>query len=335
MQSRSPNRTSRRRGASISEGRGETSESLNQKRKCKHDCVSSPSTFTEIIYDVADRIATITLNRPDKLNAFTGTMMREIISAMDLVDADDGVRAVVFTGSGRGYCAGADLASGGDTFDGGSRSGAVPDLGPGAADERIRDGGGRVTLRLFESRKPLIAAINGPAVGVGVTMTLPMDIRLASSTAKFGFVFARRGIVPEACSSWFLPRVVGISKAAEWCFSGRVFGADEALSAGLVRSLYEPDALLPAAYELAGEIASNTSAVSVALTRQMLWRMLGADHPMEAHIVDSRAIWELGRGPDAREGVVSFLEKRPPAFTGSPTADMPDFVPWWQERPFR
>ena len=201
--------------------------------------------------------------------------------------------------------------------------------------EKIRDGGGRVTLRLFESRKPLIAAINGPAVGVGVTMTLPMDIRLASTSAKFGFVFARRGIVPEACSSWFLPRVVGISKAAEWCFSGRVFGADEALAAGLVRSLHDPDDLLPAAYELAREIATSTSAVSVALTRQMLWRMLGADHPMEAHIVDSRAIWELGRGRDAREGVTSFLEKRPAQFEGSPTKEMPDFVPWWAERPFR
>ena len=293
------------------------------------------SRFTQIRYDVADRVATVTLNRPDKLNAFTGTMMREIIAAMDLADTDDGVRAVVFTGAGRGYCAGADLASGGDTFDGTARSGTVVESAEGDDLEKIRDGGGRVTLRLFESRKPLIGAINGAAVGVGVTMTLPMDIRVASTAAKFGFVFARRGIVPEACSSWFLPRVVGISKAAEWCFSGRVFGADEALTAGLVRSLHEPEELLPAAYALAQEIATSTSAVSIALTRQMLWRMLGADHPMEAHIVDSRAIWELGRGPDAREGVTSFLEKRPAAFAGSPTSDMPDFVPWWAERPFR
>ena len=291
--------------------------------------------FAEITYDVADRVATITLDRPDRLNAFTGRMMHELIAAMDLVDADDGVRAVVFTGSGRGFCAGADLAAGGATFDGGSEQGTVAPDGAGGADERRRDGGGRLTLRLFESRKPLIAAINGPAVGVGVTMTLPMDLRLASSNAKFGFVFARRGIVPEACSSWFLPRLVGISKAAEWCFTGRVFGPDEALAAGLVRSVHAPDDLLPAALALASEIATNTSAVSVAVTRQMLWRMLGADHPMEAHIVDSRAIWELGKGKDAREGVESFLEKRPAAFSASPTTDMPDFVPWWDQRLFR
>ena len=291
--------------------------------------------FTEIRYDVADRVATITLDRPDRLNAFTGRMMREVIEAMDLADADDGVRAVVFTGAGRGFCAGADLAAGGATFDGSSSKGTVAEAIAGTLDERIRDGGGRVSLRLFDSRKPLIAAINGPAVGVGVTMTLPMDIRLASSSAKFGFVFARRGIVPEACSSWFLPRLVGISKATEWCFTGRVFGPDEALSGGLVRSIHEPDDLLPAAYALAGEIASNTSAVSVAVTRQMLWRMLGADHPMEAHVVDSRAIWELGKGKDAREGVESFLEKRPAAFSASPTTDTPDFMPWWENRPFR
>ena len=295
--------------------------------------MSQPA-FTQIRYDVADRIATVTLDRPEKLNAFTATMMHELLAAMDLVDADDGVRAVVFTGSGRGYCAGADLSSGGATFDGAAATGTVARSVTGTVNERIRDGGGRLTLRLFESRKPLIAAINGPAVGVGATMTLPMDIRLASSTAKFGFVFARRGIVPEACSSWFLPRLVGISKAAEWCFSGRVFAADEALAGGLVRSVHAPDELLDAAYGLAREIADNTSAVSVALTRQMLWRMLGADHPMEAHKVDSRAIWELGRGVDAREGVESFLEKRPAVFSGSPTADMPDFVPWWRERLF-
>ncbi len=295
--------------------------------------MSHPS-FTQIRYDVADRIATVTLDRPEKLNAFTGTMMHELIAAMDLVDADDGVRAVVFTGAGRGYCAGADLSSGGATFGGAAATGTVAESVSGTVNERIRDGGGRLTLRLFESRKPLIAAINGPAVGVGATMTLPMDIRLASSAAKFGFVFARRGIVPEACSSWFLPRLVGISKAAEWCFSGRVFSADEACAGGLVRSVHAPDELLGAAYDLAGEIATNTSAVSVALTRQMLWRMLGADHPMEAHKVDSRAIWELGRGVDAREGVESFLEKRPAVFSGSPTTDMPDFVPWWGDHPF-
>ena len=200
--------------------------------------------------------------------------------------------------------------------------------------ERLRDGGGRLTLRLFESRKPLIAAINGPAVGVGVTMTLPMDIRLASTSAKLGFVFARRGIVPEACSSWFLTRVVGLSQALEWTFSGRVFGADEALAGGLVRSLHAPDDLLPAAREIAAEIAQNTSAVSVAMTRHMMWKMLGADHPMEAHKVDSRAIKALGQGADAKEGVVSFLEKRPAEFTMSAATDMPDFFPWWEERRF-
>jgi enoyl-CoA hydratase/carnithine racemase len=300
---------------------------------CNDQLMTDPASFTEITLDVADNIATITLNRPDKLNAFTVTMMRELIAAMDITDSDDNVRAVIITGAGRGFCAGADLSSGGETFDG-SANGVVAQSVTGPANERIRDGGGRVTLRFFESRKPLIAAINGPAVGVGATMTLPMDIRLASTSAKFGFVFARRGIVPEACSSWFLPRTVGISKAAEWCFSGRVFPADEAHAAGLVRSLHAPEDLLPAARELASEIAANTSAVSVALTRQMLWRMLGADHPMEAHKVDSRAIWELGRGPDAREGVISFLEKRPPQFSSSPVSDMPDFVPWWDERPF-
>ncbi len=292
--------------------------------------------MTDIDLQLEDRIATITLDRPDRLNAFTVTMQRELCDAFDRIDADDDVRAVVVTGRGRGFCAGADLGGGGDTFDLSSQ----PDDGSGAVsggetEMAHRDEGGLLTLRIFRCTKPVIAAINGPAVGVGVTMTLPMDIRLASTEAKFGFVFARRGIVPEACSSWFLPRIVGISQAAEWCYTGRVFGADEALAGGLVRSVHEPDDLLPAALDIAREIADNTSAVSIAMTRAMLWRMLGENHPMAAHEVDSPAIAYLGQSADAREGVVSFLEKRPAEFADTVTADMPPFYPWWTEPTFR
>ncbi len=294
-------------------------------------------TYEHIAYDVEDRIATITLDRPDRLNAFTVTMQRELVDAFDRIDADDDVRVVVVTGRGRGFCAGADLGGGGDTFNTGAAagdgSGAVS--GGDQSEMAHRDEGGLLTLRIFECTKPVIAAINGAAVGVGATMTLPMDIRLASTAAKFGFVFARRGIVPEACSSWFLPRLVGISQAAEWCYRGSVFSADEALAGGLVRSVHEPDDLLPAAMEIARDIAQNTSAVSVALTRAMLWRMLGADHPMAAHEVDSPGIAYLGKSADAREGVVSFLEKRPAEFTDRVSADMPPHYPWWDERTFR
>jgi enoyl-CoA hydratase/carnithine racemase len=283
--------------------------------------------YTQIVYDVADHIATITLNRPEQLNAFTGTMMNEIIDAFDQIDADDDVRAVIVTGAGRGFCAGADLSSGGETFSRGG-SDVVADSGV------PRDGGGLVSLRIFACKKPVIGAINGPAVGVGVTMTLPMDIRMASESARFGLVVARRGIVPEACSSYFLPRVVGISQAAEWCYTGRVFPAQEALDGGLVRSLHAPDELIPAARALATEIAENASPVSVALTRQMLWRMLGADHPMEAHRVDSRGILERGRSADSREGVMSFLEKRPAEFPLTVSADLPDIFPDYEERQF-
>jgi enoyl-CoA hydratase/carnithine racemase len=290
------------------------------------------SDYTQIVYEVADGVATITLHRPDQLNAFTGVMMREMIDAFDRIDADDDVRAVIVTGAGRGFCAGADLSGGGDTFSGGG-SDEQTDVVQGGV--RVpRDGGGLVTLRIFECTKPVIAAVNGPAVGVGVTMTLPMDIRLASTSAKFGFVFARRGIVPEACSSWFLPRLVGISQAAEWCYTGRVFPAEEALRGGLVRSLHEPDELLPAARAIAAEIVEHTSPVSVALTRQMLWRMLGADHPMEAHRVDSRGILERGRSADSREGVMSFLEKRPPKFPVKVSDGLPEIFPDWQPRKF-
>ncbi|MFM9863476.1 MAG: crotonase/enoyl-CoA hydratase family protein [Micropepsaceae bacterium] len=297
--------------------------------------------FTEIKYDVADKVATLTLNRPDKLNAFTGVMMMEMIKAFDMADADDNVRVVVVTGSGRGFCAGADLSQGAKTFDYESRSDRPEKAGVPVKDgdvdwshEGVRDGGGRLTLRIFECLKPVIAAVNGPAVGVGITMQLPMDIRIASDNARFGFVFARRGIVPEACSSWFLPRLVGISQAMEWCTTGRVFDAQEALRGGLVSKVVAPDALLPAAYAIAREIADNTAPVSVALTRQMMWRMLGADHPMEGHKIDSRAIYARGRQGDAKEGVVSFLEKRPAAFPDKVSKDMPTFYPWWDKRTY-
>jgi enoyl-CoA hydratase/carnithine racemase len=274
--------------------------------------------YSQITYDVADSVATITLNRPERMNAFTDVMMREVIDAFDRVDADDDVRAVIVTGSGdRAFCAGADLGGGGDTF---AKGGSDIQTSVGVP----RDGGGMVSLRIFDCKKPVIGAINGAAVGVGVTMTLPMDIRLASDTARFGFVFARRGIVPEACSSWFLPRLVGISAAAEWCYTGRVFGADEALERGLVRSVHPPADLLRVANEIAREIADNTAPVSVALTRQMLWRMLGADHPMEAHRVDSRGIQSRGASADAREGVESFLEKRAPVYPVKVSDGLPD-----------
>ncbi len=286
--------------------------------------------YTQIIVTKADGIATITLNRPDKMNAYTRTMGEEIIAAMDDIDADDAVRAVIFTGSGeRAFCAGADLTpeGGGHVF---SDPTQVDDL----SDPRVRDGGGRLTLRLFESKKPLISACNGVAVGVGATMQLAMDIRLASDTARFGFVFARRGIVPEAASSWFLPRIVGISQALEWCYTGRVFDAAEAKAGGLVRSIHAPQDLLHAAKSLATEIAENTSAISVAMTRAMMWRLMSADHPMEAHKIDSRAIYSLSRGADAKEGIASFLEKRRPMYPGKVSADMPDFYPWWDDRPY-
>lgn len=287
--------------------------------------------YTQILVDKADGIATITLNRPEKMNAFTRTMMDEIIAAMDDIDADDDVRAVIFTGQGdRAFCAGADLTpeGGGHVF---SDPTPVDDL----SDERVRDGGGRLTLRLFDSTKPLISACNGVAVGVGITMQLAMDIRLASDNARYGFVFARRGIVPEACSSWFLPRIVGISQALEWCYTGRVFDAAEAKAGGLVRSVHPQAELMDAARGLAREIADNTSAISVAMTRAMMWRLPSGDHPMDAHRIDSKAIYRLSRGADAKEGIASFLEKRNPAYPGKVSQDMPDFYPWWDEAKYR
>lgn len=283
--------------------------------------------YEEIIYEVSEQIATITLNRPDKLNSFTNRMLKEIIAAFDESDADDNVRAVIVTGSGRAFCAGADLSGGGETF---AKGGSDVKAKTGV----MRDGGGLVSLRIFESKKPVIGAINGAAVGVGVTMTLPMDIRLASNSSKFGFVFAKRGIVPEAASSWFLPRIVGISQATEWCFTGRMISADEAKEGRLVRSVHAPEDLLPAARAIAREIAENTAPVSVALSRQMLWRMLGADHPMQAHRVDSRAINSRGASDDAREGVMSFLEKRPANFPVKVSDGLPEVFPDWQDPQF-
>jgi enoyl-CoA hydratase/carnithine racemase len=282
--------------------------------------------YSTLLYEVTDGILTLTLNRPEALNAFNRDMMNEMIDALDRADADDNVRAIIVTGAGRAFCAGADLAAGGNTFNNDAR----PDRESGLN----RDGGGLLTLRIFECKKPMIAAVNGPAVGVGVTMQLPMDIRIAADNAKFGFVFARRGIVPEACSSYFLPRVVGISQALEWCYTGRVFPADEALRGGLVRSVHPKDELLSVAHGIAREIADNTSAISVSLIRHMMWKMLGADHPMEAHKVDSRGIYHLGKSPEAKEGVESFLEKRPARFPGKVSKDMPEFFPWWQDRTF-
>lgn len=283
--------------------------------------------FEDILYNVSDGIATITLNRPDKLNAFTGRMMHEIIEALDATDADDEVKVVIFTGAGRAFCAGADLSSGGETF---ARGGSDVQTKQGVP----RDGGGLVSLRIFNSLKPVIGVINGPAVGVGVTMTLPMDIRIASDSAKFGFVFAKRGIVPEACSSYFLPRLVGIQQATEWVFTGRVFQAEEALRGGLVRSVHAGDDLMSVAIGLAREISDNTAPVSVALSRQMLWRMLGASHPMEAHRVDSRGIMERGRSADSKEGVVSFLEKRDAAYPDKVSDGLPDIFPQWNDPEF-
>ena len=292
-------------------------------------------TFTQIALDIDGPIATITLDREAKLNAFTGTMMTELIAAFDITDADDAVRAVIVTGRGRAFCAGADLSAGAATFDyekqGGPRSGPARDDGSiDYSDPAVRDGGGRVTMRIFASLKPVIAAVNGPAVGIGVTMQLAMDVRMASDTARFGFVFARRGIVPEAGSSWFLSKLVGLPRALEWCMTGRVFGADEALAGGLVRSVHASADLLPAARALALEIAENTAPVSVAMTRQMLWRMAGAASPWDAHRLDSRAIYARGRAGDAKEGVVSFLEKRAPVYPDKVSTDMPDFYPWWE-----
>ena len=293
----------------------------------------------QIKYEIADNILTITLNRPDKMNAFTHKMQNELIEAFDKADADDTVRAIIVTGAGEAFCAGADLSEGGATFDRAAR----PDrktapLRPNGevewSDDAVRDGGGRVTLRMYKCLKPVIGAINGAAVGIGVTMQLAMDIRIASENARFGFVFARRGIVPEAASSWFLPRIVGISQALEWCYSGRVFDAKEALNGRLVSKVLPADELIPAARALAREIAENSAPVSVALIRQMMWRLSALADPMEAHKIDSRGIYSRGASLDVKEGVMAFLDKRPAKFTQTVSKDMPSYYPWWEERAY-
>jgi enoyl-CoA hydratase/carnithine racemase len=287
--------------------------------------------YETLQYEIAERILTLTLNRPERLNAFTGRMADELIDAFDKADADDAVKVVIVTGAGRAFCAGADLERGGATWSKHTENLAAQST----ADRYIGDGGGRVTRRIYDFNKPVIAAINGAAVGIGLTMTLAMDIRLVVPNTKLGFVFAARGIVPEACSSWFLPRIVGISKALEWSFSARVFKSEEALAAGLVRSIHAPEELLPAARALAQEFIDNASAVSIALVRHMMWRMLSAPHPLDAHEVDSAAIAALGKSADAKEGITAFLEKRPAQFTDRVSQDMPSCFPWWTDRPFR
>lgn len=284
-------------------------------------------TYTQIRYDVADQIATITLNRPDKMNAFTGTMIAEMMDAFDQTDADDNVRVVVVTGAGdRAFSAGADL-----TPEDGKTPFASEDPVDDYSDPRVRDGGGILTLRIYQSLKPVIGAINAVAVGMGATILLPMDIRIASEKARFGFVFARRGIAPDGASSWFLPNIVGRAQALEWCMTGRVFDAEEASNGRLIRSIHKPEELLDAAYALAREIADNTAPVSVAVTRHMLWQLPAADHPMEAHKVDSRIIYRRAKSADAKEGIASFLEKRTPEYPDKVSTDLPDSFPWWEE----
>lgn len=296
-------------------------------------------TFNTIATEIRDNIMTITMNRPDHLNAMTIEQIDELIAAFDMADQDDAVRVVIVTGAGRAFCAGADLSAGTAAFD--RRTNTEQEPPPLQAngeviwsDERVRDAGGRLTLRIFECLKPVIAAVNGPAVGVGITMQLPMDIRIASENARFGFVFSRRGVVPEAASTWFLPRIVGVSQALEWLYSGRVFSAQDALQGRLINRIVPADQLIATARDLAREIIDNTAPVSIALIRQMTWRMLGADHPMEAHRIDSRGMYARGLSQDMQEGVESFLEKRPARFTGKVSSDMPSFFPWWKERPY-
>ena len=280
-------------------------------------------------YEVADNILTLTLNTPEKLNAVNAASCKELIAAFDAADADDNIRAVIVTGAGRAFCAGADLSddSNQDTF---------YDRFTGKADTTPRrDDGGVVCLRIYDMKKPVIAAINGAAVGFGSTLTLPMDIRIASKKARMGFVFARRGIILDGAATWFLPRVVGINTAAEWVYSGRIFSSQEAFDRKLVSELLEPDELLPRARQIAREIVENSSSISVALCRQLMWKMLGADHPMEAHILESKILnWTYVAG-DSQEGITSFLEKRPPAFPMKVSKDMPAFYPWWKPREFR
>ncbi|AFR48201.1 enoyl-CoA hydratase-related protein [Gordonia sp. KTR9] len=281
----------------------------------------------QVLYDVADGVATISLNRPDQLNAVTTVMCDELIAAFDLADSDDSVRAIIVTGVGRAFCAGADLSSGADAFE------HATDGGDSSAGVR-RDSGGRVTLRIFASLKPVIAAINGSAVGFGLSLTLPMDIRVVADSAKLGLPFTARGIVPDGASSWFLPKAVGLSRAIDWSISGRIFRADEALSSGLVQSAHPANEVLDAARQIANSIAKQTAPVSVALTRQMLWQMSGASHPMTAHEIESAALTYTGASRDAAEGVTAFLDKRSPKWSMRPSDELPAWFPWADEPPF-
>ena len=286
---------------------------------------NSQVSYKTILYSVDNNILTITLHRPDRMNAWNREMFDELYKAFDRSDADDDVKAVVITGAGRAFCAGADLSRGSETFEGHAEK---------IAQQKMGDEGGELSRRIYRSLKPVIVAFNGPAVGVGLTFPLAADIRLATKNIKMGFVFASRGIIPEACSSWFLPRIVGISKALEWCYTARIFRSEEALAAGLVRSLHEPDELLPAAYALAGEIVDNSSPISCTVLRHMLWRMQGASDPIEAHRIDTKGIDILGVSADAKEGIDAFLEKRKPNFPGKVSQDLPSYFPWWEEQEF-
>ena len=283
--------------------------------------------YEHIRYEVADRVATVTLDRPDARNAMTYGMLEDLLEIFDAIDADDDVRVAVVTGTGRFFSAGTDI------------SGDTAGFAPGSPDfEPLRgtgrDVGGELAIRIFDCTKPVIAAINGTAVGIGVTLTLPMDVRIAADDARFGIPFVRRGIVPESCATWFLPRVVGITRAIDWAITGRIFPAAEAREAGLVSDLVPADQVLPRAYEIAAEIAEQTAPISVALTRQLMWKLLGAEHPMLANQLESKALVAVQRGPDTAEGIASFLEKRAPRFTQRPSRDLPDFYPWWDEHPF-
>jgi len=281
--------------------------------------------LTQTKYDIENGIATVTLYRPEQLNALTHTMRRELVEIFGAADKNDSVRAIVVRGAGKAFCAGADLSAGGSAF---NRS---EQLGRKVAIGEHRDGGGQISLAIFRCRKPVIAAINGHAVGVGITMTLPMDIRVVSEEAKIGFVFTRRGVVPEACSSWFLPRIVGISKAAEWIYTGRVFRASDEATSGLFNYVVPQAQVLDKAMTIAQEIAQNTSAVSVALSKALLWHGLAEGDPQSVHLIDSRCFYWMGHERDSREGVESFLEKRAPRFAMKVSTDMPDFYPWWKE----
>ena len=280
--------------------------------------------YEAIKCEITNRIMTITLNRPERLNAFNPQMSQELVLALDEADRNDDVRVVIVTGEGRAFCAGADLGKGTESIE--------ADYYPG---EKTKENGGGFVFKLFNLKKPIIAAINGPAVGVGITMALPMDIRICSTNAKMGFIFAKRGIIPEAGCGWFLPRIVGINKALEWVFSGEMVSPQEAYESGLVNKVVPPEELMSTAIELAEKIAKNTSATSIALSRQLFWRMLGADHPMDSHIIETKANQWAAKQPDAKEGIASFLEKRQAHFTMKPSTDMPDFYPWWDDPTFK